>query len=492
MKKKLTIVSLILACVMAFVPLLVGSSKVYAQASYSLQAIDWGDVIQQGTQITDTQLYTKLSNWASRLQRGSLKERTFATGVDVVDLSASANTTNKIKSLSGITSLDMTGVKVLKLSNNDLGTLTSSYFKYMTSLEALYLDNCNLTSLDLSGLDTLRYLNVKGNNLTTIKLNKIVINTEEEYVVDADFTAIDTSTKEITWERVTSTTSYVNLSNNNIVSLDDITFPARDIEGLEIDLYNNGITANNTPFTNIQLNLGFQGLTNAYLNSEIVDDVTHWYAFQNTKFYYTQVNDAKLSFVFERKYTENGEEHVEVFTINDAEYAEPTVITLGCGEYKCLVIYDSVPIKTYIDEHSDDQNAKKWASYYSDKKFSVIPSTPSYKFVINGVEQVEVVDITSVTKVNFSADEGAEIYYKLNDATTWVKGTSVTITKGGNTVIHVKSVFGDYESKEKVITLYGAASLRIPSVLVLLLVVGGLLALAFVVGPLIRRYVIKE
>ena len=471
MKKAIKIFSLILcAMLMLVTPILGKQQTVYADT--------YGTLIEAGTDITDVRLYTLLNNFSrGTLGRGALRDKSLADVV-VLDLRGDPDNDLKIKSLEGLNNLTLTSLKVLKLDYNNITSIDAKVFSHMSNLEALYISNCNVSALDLSSCEKLRYLDLSNNNITSIQLNKMVVNNEISYTYDADF-HYDNVERQFVWDEETTSTTYVNLSNNNIESLDAIKLP-EDKEGCVVDMYNNGLTESVQGIQHMTINLGLQGLTKNRITSEVVDDETVYYAAISSKMYYQPIGDDTISFVFERTYTENGVEHTETIVANDTEFDSATVFALGVGSYKFKVLKGGV-----------EDYTSAITKYYKAIEFNAIPTKPNYVFVVNGVEYVDLVNIDKVTTIKFSADEGAEIYYKFGDTDKWTKGNSLTLTKGGDQTLYVKAVIGDYESKTQLMLLHGAASLHIPSILLVLLIIGLILGFGFGLLPLIRRYVIR-
>ncbi|MBP5651149.1 MAG: leucine-rich repeat domain-containing protein [Clostridia bacterium] len=476
MKRYLKYFAIALSLIFVFLPILLGGSNAYAK-SYTLSADDYGRTIELGTDISDTELYSMLGHRSRSFTRGSVRTKTFADIV-YLDLSGEANTNKKIKSLNGLDNLDFSGVKVLRLDYNNISNITAKELQTFTHLETLIIRNCNLESIDLSGLEHLRYLDLSGNKITSIKLNKMIVNTELEYTKSAMF-HFEGSGNTIVWIETKDTTTYVNLSNNYITNLSDINLP-EDKEGCVVDLYNNGIVGYENTFEHMILNLGLQGLSSNHVYTETTDDDTHNYVFISTKLYYMPVNDDSIKFVLSRAYTENGEAKEETIEISNATYPQATQFTLGVGAYT---------LKVYKNDVEDYES--EITNNYKALAFDAIPTTPQHVYVINGKTYIELSSIDEVTYVNFTADEGAEIYYRFDSEENWTKGNSVKLTKGGYHSLYVKAVLGDYESKTKLIMLDGAANLYIPSILVIVIVVAIMLLFAFVLLPLIRKYIIK-
>ncbi len=481
--KKVKWYSLLLMCLMvAICPLLIPSEGVEAKSNTVSASVpsNYGTTIVQGTDILDGELYDKLQSEATKFLRGTLREFTF-WDIESLDLSGSPMTGNKIKDLSGLNKLDFRSLKVLKLNYNDLGSITADPFKFMPKLTTLELVNCNINSIDLTKLTSLRKLVINGNNLTSIKLNNMVVN-GSEYLADKQFISINSSSKVITWNDTVETVSYVDLSNNNITSLKNIKFP-EDVTSTKctIDMYNNGLSDYDNSLVYIDLNLGLQGLAKSNLNIDTVDDRDRTYIFKSTPFFYQLVGDANLEFKFVRTYTEQGVNKIQNIVISDDTMQTSQTFMLDLGHYTMDVYYNGDVI---------DYDTSEWACYQQ-LTFDVLPSTPTHYYVVKGVRYPELVHLTQITTINLEADSGAEIYYRFSSSNEWVKGNSLTIKQGGNRTVYVKSVIGDYESKEKMITINAAASLRVPSLLIVVLLIFALLVIVFVGVPLLRRYIIR-
>ncbi|MBR4745679.1 MAG: leucine-rich repeat domain-containing protein, partial [Clostridia bacterium] len=366
MKKYLKYFAIALSLIFVFLPVLVGSSNVYAK-SYTLSADDYGRTIELGTDLSDSELYSMLGYRSRNFGRGSVRTKTFAD-IIYLDLSGDANTNKKIKSLNGLDNLDFGGVKVLRLDYNNISSITAEELQTFTHLETLIVRNCNLETIDLSGLQHLRYLDLSGNNITSIKLNKMVVNTELEYTKSASF-HFEGSGNTIVWDETKDTTTYVNLSDNHISSLSDINLP-EDKDGCVVDLYNNGIVGYDNTFEHLTLNLGLQGLSSDHVYTETKDDDTHNYVFISTKLYYMPVSDDTIKFVLSRSYTENGVAKAETIEISNSTYSEASQFTLGVGTYT---------LKVYKGEAEDYES--EITKNYKALTFDAIPTTPQHVYV---------------------------------------------------------------------------------------------------------------
>ena len=114
-------------------------------------------------------------------------------------------------------------------------------------------------------------------------------------------------------------------------------------------------------------------------------------------------------------------------------------------------------------------------------------------YVIDGVEhpQGSVDKITKVTTIRISADEDTLVYYSVNGQ-KWVQGNEIELTIGGRYTIDVKAktLDGLYESDNVSIFISASASLKFPSVLIVILIILGAVVIFGVGFPLLRKYVL--
>jgi len=178
------------------------------------------------------------------------------------------------------------------------------------------------------------------------------------------------------------------------------------------------------------------------------------------------------------------------------------VVDLPNGNYEVNYYFVDVNngntlIESSTKRHPNPASEQHYAEhiylrYYTYSEFSVIPTMPEFRYVIDGVEQGrnENVKITKKCTIKFNSDEGSKIYYQIGNS-EWFEGGEYYLEQGGSYQIRVKAVSADglYESRVKTIYVNAAVNLTLPGILMLVLVVM-LTILIFGVGfPLLRKYV---
>lgn len=480
-KAKLGFGIFLLAIIAVVCPIAMSSDAVaVAQSNKSIIAstdapANDGKEIVKGTDITDSVLYDRLSLAIGHGNTAYTVKQYSFWDFEVLDLSGSTTHSEKITSLAGLDKLDFRNLKVLKLNYNNLGNIDASVFKYMKSLQTLELIGSNVTSIDVSELTNLHSINLQNNNITEIKLNKMVVN-GSEYVSEGYY---DTLNKN--WVTTTSTQAVIDLSNNLITSMDNIKLPAdTPTNDCVVNLYSNAIVDYEDSLQHFTINLGVQGLNSALFKTHTVEDEKLYYAFKSTKFSYNHIGDDKFEVRLTRTYTEDKVEKSEIILWNDVSTTDGAVLTLDNGHY--LVDY-------YYNGQVVDYDNSQWQMYES-IEFDIYPSTPTYYYEVKGKRYDDLTLISRVTTVKFESEENADIYFKYDNG-EWVKGNSFTITQGGYHTISVKCIDGDYESMEKVILITASSNLKVPTILIIALLVCGILVFGFVLMPLIRKYIIK-
>lgn len=410
------------------------------------------------TQITesdmeDGNLYTKLLKVGGGLLRSETFNKAKYATITLKGVTT-ANTDSNIIDLSGLTLFRFDYTTKLDLSNNNVETVSSEVLSVFPNLEELVLTNNNIRSIDLTGCYNLKRLIIDNNELTSIDLTDI-----------------------------NPTNGKIDLSCNSISSINDITFPSQTINvNTTIDLYNNNIVDyTEPPVSGYTINLGLQGLSkdgNIEKQQQVV--------------YYKPVDTQKIKTVIwegeEVKYTLSGAEIVE----------DKIELSFDYGSYSIGYYYDNdgteeiVSIKGFT-VRTGDAYYRDYFRYYKYREFNVVPTKPSYVYVIDGEEQPQgsIDKITKVTTIKVNADEDSVVYYSVNGG-DWKQGSEILLTIGGRYVVDVKATTLDglYESEKVSIFISAAASLRFPSILIVFLIIIGAVVLFGVGFPLIRKYVL--
>ena len=412
------------------------------------------------TKIGDSALYKRLRQIAGRGGTILYDEDFNKETEKCVNLDLSGTTSSKIADLSGLKNFKLNYTKTLNVSNNSLTTISTEVLNCIPKLETLIVSGNQLTSLDLSGCYNLKVVDASGNLLTS-------------------FNGFD----------MLSNGCSIDLSKNSFTSMNQITLPesTTGTNGI-IKLYNNNIS-DFKAVENYTFHLGLQGLsfdeTKVITKAKVVK-------------YYKSSEVHRVKIVITK-----GEE--VVYTLKDWEVTEDeTSLPLQVGEYQVEYYYiandnTEYPLSTKrhqetIDSDSYYNEVKNIVKYYDNQfsKFTVIPTSPTFKYVIKGktYNEEDIAKLKSKAQIVLTADDDAECYYKFGENGTWKKGSTIDITRGGSYFIEVKAVVGDYESKTSMILIDASANLAIPSILLILLIVLGA-GLLFGVGyPLIKKYVL--
>lgn len=425
------------------------------------------------TQVGDSALYNTLRN-ISKKNGGSgvLRETTFnSERFETLDLSTyrqDGSPITQISSLDGLKLFALEYTKTLNISNNALTEIDPTVLTNIPQLETLIVNGNQLTNLDLTGCTRLKVVEATGNYLTSFNGTSMVSN---GFSID--------------------------LSRNNFTDFNEIKLPEQ-ITGAngDIRLYNNNIS-NYTSAGNYRVYLGLQGL---YFNTSSLSNETIREKSEKIVYYKSEVHNVR--FVISN---DSG----VVQTINDYEVKGNTVnVPLEIGEYELNVYYIDVadghkayPLSTKQHAKTNKANSADYYDkvegiykYYDDVyvKFSVIPSTPTYKYLIKDkyYDESEVGKLKQKAKIILNGDSGADLYYRYGANGEWKQGNEINLTKGGTYFIEVQARVGESVSRTSTILINAEASLTVPSILLIFLILG-VGALIFAVGiPLLKKYVL--
>ena len=327
-------------------------------------------------------------------------------------------------------------------------------------MEELIVSDNLLSSIDISGCYNLKRVIVDNNQLD-------------------EFDATD----------MYATGAELDLSANLIGSVEDITLPSQVLNvSMDIKLYNNNIQDYTGFGEGYTAYLGLQGL-----RSEVEDGSIEQ---KNNVVYYKTNDTQQLKTVI----TSNG---VEKYSFVHSEMTEDKVVVdLPNGNYEVSYYFvdvnnDNALIESSTKRHPNPASEQHYSEhtylrYYRYTEFSVIPTTPEFRYVIDGVEQGrnENVKITKKCTLKFTADEGTKIYYQIGNS-EWFEGSEYYLERGGSYQIRVKAVSQDgaYESQVKTIFVNAAVNLTLPGILMLVLLILLTVAIFGVGVPLLRKYV---
>lgn len=375
-------------------------------------------------------------------------------------------TNSLIKSLSGIRDLNLENLKVLNVGRNQIKTIAVEDLRNLLSLEELTLYDNKLTELTIpTSLVNLRKLNLNKNYISAIDLSGM--NQGEVYLSFNKITTI----KNVTMPRVIYNTNlYVELFNNNILDADEI-YNSSAVEGGKITV-----------------ELGLQGYgLNYKANDEESDKITPVVAKSVPLKFYNSEKYPNMEIKIYNKLT-----NLLVNTITNNSENKISTYNLGVGEYKLDYLNSSTGLSMY------DYLNEFGCAFKSHEGFKVVPTSPVIKFVIKGKEYDSRGKFNGTGKmIAKNLDSDGEIYYSIAGG-EWIKGTEVTLNRGGMYDVAFKCVVGElgsenaYESAVVSKLVQQSLNPYIPDFVMLILIVVIVLLLFFVALPLIIKYGIKR
>lgn len=434
-----------------------------------------------GTQVVSSDIDENLFEKLSRVKGGTAY--TYLTTdsfnfpkFETIDLSGEGtiDKESNIKDISGLTKFKFDYTKVLILSDNSILEVTSEVLSAFPKLEKLVVSGNELSGIDISGCYNLKTLVADNNFITELDATDMV-----------------------------ATDAEIDLSNNLLSSIYDITLPSQVIDvNMTLKLYNNNITDYEGLGDNYKVYLGLQGLQFPQYKDFVQ---------QKQEIVYYKTNDGQQ---VKTVITEDG---VEKYSFVDADITEERAsYDIPNGTYEISYYFikpdgslvesstkkNPNPIGTFYaydpaigpeDERYESHNVNTYLRYYKYRVIKVIPSTPVYTYIIDGKEYVpsEVTKVKKKSTIKVVADEGTTVFYKIGGL-DWEKGNEIPIEHGGRYEILVKAVTEDglHTSEEVTIYMYASANLHLPDILMLMLIIIGAV-LIFAVGfPLLRKYVL--
>lgn len=416
------------------------------------RSVTYADTQITESDMDDSNLYSKLLKLGGGIVRSETFNKEKYSTISLTGVTT-ANTDSNIVDLSGLMLFKFEYTKVLDLSNNNISTVSAEVLNCFPNLEELILTNNNISSIDLSGCYNLKRLIIDNNNLKKI-----------------DLSSINPSDTEI------------DLSNNYISSMSSIVFPSQLVNvNATIKLYNNNISDYVSSPSGYAIHLGIQGLHSSENTIEKKQKIT----------YYKTDDEQSLKVVISQndvaKYT---------FT-NDSVTTNATAISLDNGDYDISYYYMGEEEKIISNKgftaRTGDEYYKDYFRYYKYTQFQIVPSQPTFVYVIDGVEydQSEVDKITKKVTIKIFADDDVTVYYSIANG-KWQEGREITVTQGGRYIIDVKAVSldGQYTSKGLNIFISASSSLKVPDILIVLLIVIGAVLIFGVGYPLLKKYVL--
>lgn len=353
-----------------------------------------------------------------------------------------------IATLNGLEKFKFNELLTLKINNNDLGAIDKKTFENMPKLQNLDLACNGITAVDLSLATTLNKINLSSNEITKV-----------------DFGSL------------TSTNIEINVANNNIAKMTDIVLPTR-VESIKLNVINNNIVDISNEYfdyNKLHMNIGVQGIRSA--DEKIITYNTQ----TNINYYPTNMSDLELKI-----YKINTLEDVLVKTITDNSITEGNVINLNdlsVGNY--YIEYQKNGNPLYLKGYSD-------LDYFKQIKFSIIPAGCTFKYEYkNKIYDNFTEKVTGKVKVMMSCEDGAKVYYRVNNG-DWQEGNEVMCGDGGNYTITTKVIKDGVESETQTIVIRTSLNTVIPDGVMLILIILFTFGLFFVVVPLLSKKVFKN
>lgn len=397
------------------------------------------------SEFSDSNLYLKLRDVSGN---STINVNTFkdATTLDLSHIVTGAPEQNKlISNLSDLRKFDLTNLKKLILSNNNIETIEADVFEGMTNLEYLDVSNNNLSSIDISMLSKLKVLILNNNNLTSLDVSNMVTTGYGDQ------------------------NSLLNVSHNDFADFASIQLPnARSDSKFDIIGYSNNFTDIISLTGKFNYVLGLQGVNNSTIDQS-----------EDIKYYNT--GDITLGVrIYKITHDQNGDDiETLVSSLSDSE-ASIVSVSLEVGNYRAYYYKDGLRID------STNNNDYIW---FESVEFGILPDSPKYVFEINGKRYEEIEKLTREAKLILIADENATVYYSL-DSSDWKEGREVVLDRGGNYIVQFKCVVDGVESKVSGVSIKASINLKVPDLFLLLIIllVGGLFVVAiYFIGKFIKR-----
>lgn len=355
-----------------------------------------------------------------------------------------------ISSLDGMEKLDLEKLVSFSANSNSISEFKGSVFENTEAwtFTNLSLADNNIATVDLANLISLSNIDLSSNRLTSV-----------------DFSAIEgrSSGSELT----------INLANNSISSFNNIKLPNRRISHYNLNIINNNITSIPEIYfsDDFTTNIGIQGFKGDSVES--VDTAT------NLVIYRTNVENLKLVI-----FKVDGEVDEYIGEYSDADMDGNFLrLNLKVGKYKFIYNLNGE------DAFSKEYTGKYYLKYC---EFNIVPQKLVCKFIHKNKEYSELGKVTGkVTVKLFSNDEGAKIFYKVNNG-AWIEGDTVYCEDGGNYSIKVKAVVDGVESLDQSVWIRTSLNLYIPDALMLVLVLLLALVLFLVVLPIVSKKYFKK
>lgn len=331
--------------------------------------------------------------------------------------------------LEGLAYFDMSDIKVLDISDYKIDSLALGIISF-PNLETLVLNNCQIETITFINENSKLHTIDLSNNLIT-KIDLTPLTYEGEYTID--------------------------LSCNNISSLDDIKRTTTDQISYKINLLGNSTTdIQSSTVGNVQLELGAQSINGKkFAKSDSIK--------------YFGLYDLDYKF--------------QIYDSTGAEYGEPIVddtdITLPVGSYTAK----------YLDSNGN------YIERLGTMSFSFIPDTPYAVIVWKGKEYEKYDEtINGRPTIRVKDFEGKEIYYRIGTG-EWNlldETGEFAVDQGGRFNVTIKTVENGVESNLYSIPLITSLNQYIPNLLLMIILLCLFLLVIFGFVPLMRRFLRRK
>lgn len=424
-------------------------------------------VINDESGIPDGNFYQLLVNiFNKKYEKASNYTRQSQLRVNMLSFVEEINFANlRIVSITGLNKLNLPNLKKLNLGANTISVIKTEDLKYLYALEELYLYENNLSEIVVpTSLSRLSVLNLNAN-----KLEKIDISGIRSGVVSLCFNKF-TTISNITFPRkMVDTNLTVELFNNNIM---DAT-----------EMYNNNGVLENGGKINVEL--GVQGIGLNYKTTDDEKDKITPIVSRDRAIKFYNVGEGYNFKVVIKNFNDNS----VVSTLENNAEATITDLLLPVGEYKL----------EYVDKTTNQNlynyfNAKNCA-FREISLFSVIPKTPSVKFVIDGKEYSEYNEKLTSWNAKIVAtnnEEDGDLYYSVSGG-DWIKASEFKLTHvGGQYFVAFKVVNGNFSSSSVSRQVHMSQNPYVPDLFMMFLLGAVILIMFFVLIPIVVKKFVKD
>ncbi len=359
-----------------------------------------------------------------------------------------------VSSISGLAKLKLEHVETLSITGGSITSISAEDFDGFISdtdafgteikLKNINFAKNNISSFELPSLRSLTSLNLSSNNLTSLDLSGCWGDEVE-----------------------------INLSANEIESLDNISMPRAD--KITLTMINNRLYDIDEAYFNDSkyfLKIGAQGAVSSTQATTL--DTTN-----GLRYYKSYIDGLKLEI-----YDASLRKLPLVKTIDDSDVMSGNYINidLPVGQY----VYKYVLNGANAFDKSDPDKC-----YYVTRSFNINPTAPTFKYEYKGKIYDDLDKVTGTVKLHlYSADlengMDCKIMYKV-DGGDWVEGNEVECSTGGTFSVGMKVVCGKYESKTTSVLVRTSLNTVIPDIVMFFIVLFVGLVIFAVIMPIVSK-----